>query len=247
MSCSISRIVSFSSSRICAHELRQRLGFLRVHAGGRLVEQQQPRLGRQRPGDLHPPLVPVRQLRGEPVEDGLAQADVRQQLAGPLACLPAPRGGPRAGGRSTRTAPPASARGARSSRSRRRSSRRTGGCSGRSARRRTLVITSGRARVMSRSPSRIRPSVGRYSPVSMLNSVVFPAPFGPISDTIECCGTSNETSLTATSPPNAFVTCSARRTLTAAGGAGVSVELTSDPRRCPASPRAGRPPRRSRP
>ena len=48
-----------------------------------------------------------------------------------------------------------------------------------------LVITSGRARVMSRSPSRIRPSVGRYSPVSMLNSVVFPAPFGPISDTID--------------------------------------------------------------
>ena len=48
-----------------------------------------------------------------------------------------------------------------------------------------LVITSGRACVMSRSPRRILPWVGRYSPVSMLNRVVFPAPFGPISDTIE--------------------------------------------------------------
>ena len=69
------------------HELRQRLGFLRVHAGRRLVEQQQSRPGRQRPGDLHPPLVSVRQVRGEPVEDGLTQADVGQQLAGVLARL----------------------------------------------------------------------------------------------------------------------------------------------------------------
>src|SRR6266568_8338703 len=111
-------------------------------------------------------------------------------------------------------------------------------------------MMSGRECVMSRSPSKIRPSVGRYSPVSMLNSVVFPAPFGPINDTMECCGTSNETSLTATRPPNIFVTCSARRTLTAAaggaGGVGVSVELTSHPPRRPGSPRAGRPPRRSR-
>ena len=50
------------------------------------------------------------------------------------------------------------------------------------------VITSGRDRVMSRAPSTIRPWVGRYSPVSMLNRVVFPAPFGPISETIECSG-----------------------------------------------------------
>ena len=64
------------------------------------------------------------------------------------------------------------------------------------------------------------PSVGRYSPVSMLNKVVFPAPFGPISDTIECCGMSNEMSETATSPPNTLVTCSARRAASGAGGAG---------------------------
>src|SRR5438067_2358144 len=44
----------------------------------------------------------------------------------------------------------------------------------------------------------------------MLNSVVFPAPFGPISDTIPYRGTSKDTSATATRPPNSLVTRSAR-------------------------------------
>jgi len=37
--------------------------------------------GRPAPGDLHAPLVSVRQRASEPVEEGRTQADVRQQLA----------------------------------------------------------------------------------------------------------------------------------------------------------------------
>src|SRR5689334_10552777 len=54
----------------------------------------------------------------------------------------------------------------------------------------------------------------------MLNSVVLPAPLGPISDTIACSGMSSVTSSTATSPPNSLVTRSASIT---AGVLGASV------------------------
>ena len=83
MSCSISRIVSFSSSRSWRMNSVSRCGLLRVHAGGRLVEQQQLRVGRQRPRDLHPPLVAVGQLRGELVEDGLGAGRRRRAARGP--------------------------------------------------------------------------------------------------------------------------------------------------------------------
>src|SRR3984885_3089411 len=43
----------------------------------------------------------------------------------------------------------------------------------------------------------------------MLNSVVLPAPLGPIRDTIPYLGTSNDTSETAVRPPNSLVTWSA--------------------------------------
>ena len=52
----------------------------------------------------------------------------------------------------------------------------------------SFVIRSGRTRVMLRSPSVIRPEVGLYSPVIMLNSVVLPAPLGPMIETIEWNG-----------------------------------------------------------
>src|SRR5919112_6285045 len=42
----------------------------------------------------------------------------------------------------------------------------------------------------------------------MLKNVVLPAPLGPMIETIECSGIENETSLTATSPPNVLETCS---------------------------------------
>jgi hypothetical protein len=40
----------------------------------------------------------------------------------------------------------------------------------------------------------------------MLKNVVFPAPFGPMIETIEPSGMSNDTSSTAIRPPKAFVT-----------------------------------------
>ena len=44
----------------------------------------------------------------------------------------------------------------------------------------------------------------------MLNSVVLPAPLGPITDTIERSGMSSETPPTAVRPPNSLTTSSAR-------------------------------------
>ena len=46
------------------------------------------------------------------------------------------------------------------------------------------------------------PLVGLYSPVKTLKKVVFPAPLGPIKETTPPVGISNETSSTATKPPN---------------------------------------------
>ena len=46
------------------------------------------------------------------------------------------------------------------------------------------------------------PLVGLYKPVSTLKNVVLPAPFGPIKEITPPAGISNETSSTATRPPN---------------------------------------------
>src|SRR5215216_6802987 len=43
----------------------------------------------------------------------------------------------------------------------------------------------------------------------MLKKVVLPAPFGPMSETIEACGIVKSTSFVAIRPPNSFRTCSA--------------------------------------
>src|SRR4029077_15527005 len=54
---------------------------------------------------------------------------------------------------------------------------------------------------------KISPSVGLYTPVSMLKIVVLPAPFGPISPTSSCGSMVRLKSETAVSPPNRIVTC----------------------------------------
>ena len=73
----------------------------------------------------------------------------------------------------------------------------------------SVVILSGRVRVMSLPSKTIHPIVGLYRPVSMLKNVVLPAPLGPMIETIERSGIEKETSLTATRPPKIFETCSA--------------------------------------
>ena len=53
----------------------------------------------------------------------------------------------------------------------------------------------------SRPPKRILPEDGRYTPVIRLNSVVLPAPFGPITPTILPGSTVNVTLCSACTPP----------------------------------------------
>src|SRR5262244_4275760 len=58
---------------------------------------------------------------------------------------------------------------------------------------------------MSRPSKMIRPEVGVCCPVSRLKKVVFPAPFGPITECSEPSSTSMVTPLTAVSAPKDFV------------------------------------------
>ncbi len=62
-----------------ADKLRQFQRLLRVHAGGRLVEQQQLRVRGQRTGNFKPPLLAIRQSRGQLVLY-VVKADDFQQL-----------------------------------------------------------------------------------------------------------------------------------------------------------------------
>ena len=59
-------------------------GLARVHPGGRLVEQEEDRVGRERPGDLQPALVAVRQVLGQLVVLAL-ESDELEELLGALA------------------------------------------------------------------------------------------------------------------------------------------------------------------
>src|SRR6478609_4966343 len=52
----------------------------------------------------------------------------------------------------------------------------------------------------------------------MLKKVVFPAPFGPISETIAPRGTVKSTSLLATSPPNSLRSCRVSRSASGTSG-----------------------------
>src|SRR3954471_9171032 len=74
--------------------------------------------------------------------------------------------------------------------------------------------------VMSSFANQTRPFVGLYTPVSMLKNVVFPAPFGPMSETIALAGTVNSTSSTATRPPNSLRRNSVRSSGPVASGTG---------------------------
>src|SRR2546427_8415369 len=62
------------------------------------------------------------------------------------------------------------------------------------------------------APSKaMRPTVGRRKPVMQLNTVVFPAPLGPMMLRISPGRTANDTSDTATNPPKRIVSCSTPR------------------------------------
>ena len=59
---------------------------------------------------------------------------------------------------------------------------------------------------MRRPSNTIRPLVGDMAPEIRLNSVVLPAPFGPISPVIAPSDTSSEQWSTARTPPNSLTT-----------------------------------------
>ena len=197
------------------HELRELRRLLRVHAGGRLVEQQQLGLGRQRPRDLHPALVAVGEVdRRAGRCRSLAQADVARAARAPCSravALLAAR--PAAGGGSSRTARPSCARAGRPSRSRPPSS---------SPNRRmfwnvratpSAVIRSGpRAGDVAGRRSVIRPDGRLVEAGEHVEERRLAGAVGPDDrDDRALAGSSNETSSTATRPPKTFVTCSPRR------------------------------------
>src|SRR5262245_54870829 len=74
---------------------------------------------------------------------------------------------------------------------------------------------SARQPVMSRPSNTRRPALGASTPVTRLNSVVFPAPFGPITAWMAPASTESATSATAVKPPNDFVNPSTASTLRA--------------------------------
>ena len=62
-------------------------------------------------------------------------------------------------------------------------------------------IRSGGSPVMSSPSNRMRPDVGRSTPVRQLKKVLFPAPFGPMMARISSRPTSKLTPLSAVRPP----------------------------------------------
>ena len=160
-------------------ELRERHRLLGVHACGRLVEEQQLRLGRERASDLEPPLVAVGEVLREVVLDApqgpstrAARAPRSRALASSLRTLGVLR-------TAVKTFPfrrecmPTSTFSSEVMFWKRRmfwkvrpTPRSVNACGG-------LPVKSSPANTM-------RPAVGLYTPVSMLKNVVFPAPFGPI-------------------------------------------------------------------
>jgi len=73
-------------------------------------------------------------------------------------------------------------------------------------------ITLGGWPVMSLPLSRMRPEVGRSTPVTQLKNVLLPAPFGPITARISPRRTSRLTLLSAVNPPKRMVSASVRST-----------------------------------
>ena len=80
MSCSTSTTATPRRGDLLDH-IVDLLGLDRIAAGGRLVEQQDLRLGRERAGDLQPPQRAVGQGAGGAVGD-IGQADEGEQILG---------------------------------------------------------------------------------------------------------------------------------------------------------------------
>ena len=187
-----------------AHQLHRVVGLGRAHAGGRLVEAQQLRLGGERDADLEIALLAVREVGGKLV--GLAgKADRGQhrfrlvddvaEVAVVAQHVPAV---------------PARLRGDAHVFQRGGVRQDVGDLVG--ARDALREIRLGGSPVMSSPLSRMRPEVGRSTPVRQLKNVLLPAPFGPMMARISPRWISKLTLLSAVRPPKRIVRPSVRST-----------------------------------
>src|SRR5581483_4994322 len=80
-------------------------------------------------------------------------------------------------------------------------------------------------RVTSRPPRTMRPAEGRISPESWATSVVFPAPFGPITACVSPAASSRSMASLAVTPPKRFVS-----PCTSSSGRGLALMLAGEER-----------------
>ena len=241
MSCSTIRIVRLRGD---AADQRHRLVRLAgAHAGGRLVEAQELRLGRQRDADFQVALLAMRQVGGQFL--GLAaQPDLIQHRLGLVHQV--------AEGAVMRQHAPAVAA-------------RLGGDAdvfedarirqdvgdlvraGDALPRDAVGRQAGDVLAVERD---MRPEVGRNTPVRQLKNVLLPAPLGPITARISPRCTAKLTWFSAVSPPKRIVSASVRSSGSAAPAAsseGSTVTRFDCPAGpSPAAPQAGRGAQRSR-
>ena len=206
MWCSTSSIVRSNSSRSASSRSAELVDLAVAEAARRLVEQQQPRPRAQRARQLDALERAVGQADGGPVGD-VGELEARERVVGLLAQLALgaarrraarARGDERAAAGVVRAEHHVLAHGQRAGRAR---------GSGTCARCPSGAISCG-ARASRSSPvERDRARVGRRtSRLMQLNSVVLPAPLGPISPQISPLATSNVGPSRATTPPKRTTT-----------------------------------------
>ena len=180
-------------------------------AAGRLVEQQQLGLGDERAGERHALLHRIGERRRQPRATS-SQPSSREHRSARARAAPARRDRARQPQQRARDARPCGSAGRRASRSRARSARgnkptpcsvarypcRRAGWSARCVKRSTLPLHRARR--------------GSTNPQITLNSVVLPAPLGPMTPRTSPAATSSETGSSAVMPPNCTVSSCAANT-----------------------------------
>ncbi len=209
----------------------QRRAFVLGEAAGDLVEQEQARPGRERAGELQPLAVEQASAhRPDGWPSGRARIARARRRSGR-------RCRARCGRRRTRPPPP---------RSRTPSCRRTAAEFGRSAPCRAGSGVRVASRVMSAPAKMTRPASGATVPVAIPNSVVLPAPFGPMMPSASPSSSARSIALaTTTAPKRLEIFSSARIVVMGVGWAkspAVRIPVgTARTRRAFASPATGDP------
>ena len=182
----VDRRIAQPSARRPSEQRANAAGDLRVEPGGRLVQQQDVGVVQQRARQRHLLAHAFRQLGGAQLDDA---------VSGPACRAARPPGPP------PRSSPYSSLYIDRFSRTVRRSQRPGASVRKPIRRRRRRSGRRGHRHAVDRDCA----AVGPMSPASILNVVVFPAPFGPSSATISPRATVNVTRSTTTLAPNCRV------------------------------------------